>query len=234
VKKIALLSIASMTLAMTARADFEKGNQELAAGNYKAAIGQYEAEVKSGRWSANLFYNLGNAYFHADDIGRAILNYERALELEPHHPEAQTNLEIAREKSRGLEMTPGPVEKYLGKIGTSTLAITAVVCFWIGVILLIVRQRAAAIAAGIACLILSAVSVWAAWTLDSATRGAAIIVTEDAQARVATADTARSVLALPPGSEVVILQERGNWSYASLPNDQRGWIAAKAAEKVRL
>jgi hypothetical protein len=32
----------------------------------------------------------------------------------------------------------------------------------------------------------------------------------------------------------LILQERGDWNYAALPNDQRGWIAASAVEKVRL
>jgi hypothetical protein len=32
----------------------------------------------------------------------------------------------------------------------------------------------------------------------------------------------------------VILQERGDWSYAALPNGQRGWISTKAVEKVRL
>ncbi|PYK72362.1 MAG: aerotolerance regulator BatD, partial [Verrucomicrobia bacterium] len=61
-----------------------------------------------------------------------------------------------------------------------------------------------------------------------------VVVADNAEARVATADSAKSVLALPPGSEVVILQERGDWSYAALPNDQRGWISTKAVEKVRL
>ena len=65
-------------------------------------------------------------------------------------------------------------------------------------------------------------------------QGVAVVVADNAEARVATADSAKSVLALPPGSEVVILQERGDWSYAALPNDQRGWISTKAVEKVRL
>ncbi len=233
-KTIALSLIALTVLAVSARGDFEKANQEFAAGDYKAAVADYEAEVSSGRWSPNLFYNLGNAYFHAGDVGRTILNYERALQIEPRHPEAQTNLQIAREQSRGLEITRAPLEKYLGGVGTSTLAMAAAVCFWLAVILLIVRRRAATMAAGIAVFVLSAVCAWAAWTLESDTRGAAIVVADNAQARVATADTARSVLALPPGSEVVILQERGDWNYAALPNDQRGWIAARAAEKVRL
>ena len=62
----------------------------------------------------------------------------------------------------------------------------------------------------------------------------AIVTGKDVQARLATADTANSVLALPPGSEIKILSTRGDWVYAALPNDLRGWIPAKDAEQVRL
>ena len=45
---------------------------------------------------------------------------------------------------------------------------------------------------------------------------------------------ANSVLALPPGSEVKVLSTRGDWSYAGLPNNLRGWIPTSSAELVRL
>ena len=54
------------------------------------------------------------------------------------------------------------------------------------------------------------------------------------QARLATAESAGAVLLLPPGSEVKILSTRGDWCYAALPNDLRGWIPAQSAERVRL
>jgi hypothetical protein len=54
------------------------------------------------------------------------------------------------------------------------------------------------------------------------------------QARLATADTANAVLALPPGSEIKILSTRGDWLYAALPSNLRGWISVKDAERVRL
>ena len=57
---------------------FAKANTAFAAGQFKSAIQQYQAVVQSGEWSANLFYDLGNAYFRDSDFGRAILNYERA------------------------------------------------------------------------------------------------------------------------------------------------------------
>ena len=47
-------------------------------------------------------------------------------------------------------------------------------------------------------------------------------------------DHSVDVLALPPGSEIRILSTRGDWTYAALPNDLRGWIPAKHAEQVRL
>jgi len=64
-------------------------------------------------------------------------------------------------------------------------------------------------------------------------RALAIITGDNVQARLATADTANSVLALPPGSEIKVLSTRGDWIYAALPNNLRGWIPAKSTELVR-
>ena len=94
-------------------AEFAKANQDYAQNNFKEAISGFETVVRSGQWSANLFYNLGNAYFRAGDFGRAILNYERALALERHHPEATANLQIARDEARALEMQESWPERYL-------------------------------------------------------------------------------------------------------------------------
>jgi len=54
------------------------------------------------------------------------------------------------------------------------------------------------------------------------------------QARLATADNANSVLVLPAGSEIEILSMRGDWIYAALPNQLRGWVQTNTVELVRL
>src|SRR5207302_7472376 len=94
-------------------AEFGKATQEYSAGHFQEAINRYEAVVRSGEASANLFYDLGNAYFRVADFGRAILNYERSLALERHHPEAEANLRIARDQARALELAPPPLERML-------------------------------------------------------------------------------------------------------------------------
>jgi tetratricopeptide (TPR) repeat protein len=224
-----------------AQADFTKANQDFAQGHFKEAITGYEALVSAGQWNANLFYDLGNAYFRTRDFGRAILNYERALALDNHHPEATANLQIARDESRALELQPTRLERYLQFASINQYSIVAAVALWLGIFgivaLIFARRRSAAlISLSILCLLVCGAAVWAIYTLDNGSegRGLAIVTGNEVQARLATADTANSVLALPAGSEIKILSTRGDWMYAALPNNLRGWIQAKNAEQVRL
>ena len=235
----AFATIAS-TLAQR-EAQFTKANEDYAQGHFKEAISGYEMLVRAGQWNANLFYDLGNAYFRTRDFGRAILNYERALALDQHHPEATANLEIARDESRALELQPARLERYLQFGSINQYTVVAAVTFWLGIFgfvaLLFARRRSVAlISISIVCLLLCVTSVWAIQILDNGSNGRAlaIVTGNDVQARLATADTANSVLALPAGSEIKILSTRGDWIYASLPNDLRGWIQTKNAEQVRL
>ena len=231
-----LMMVVLRQVALADESHFAKGNKEFAANDFKAAVADYEAAISGREWSANLFYNLGNAYYRVHDFGRAILNYQRALQIDPHHPEAEANLQLVRDQTRGLEFAPDTTEKYLSRAGTSTFVVTGAVLFWLAMVLLVLRARGGYVAGAIACLLVAGGCAWAAWKLENGTsgNGAAIVIADDAEARVATADTARSMLVLPAGSEVVILQQRGDWDYAILPNNQRGWVPAKAVETVRL
>ncbi len=222
-------------------AEFAKANQDYAQNNFKEAISGYETLVRSGQWSANAFYNLGNAYFRAGDFGRAILNYERALALERHHPEAKANLQIARDEARALELQQSWLERYLQFASINQYVITATVAFWLVLFcvagLIFARRRLAAIIALlIFSLLVFGIAILAIYELDQGSKGRALAVVtgKDVQARIATADTANSVLALPPGSEIKILSTRGDWVYAALPNNLRGWIPEKSVEQVRL
>ncbi len=69
-----------------------------ARGQYQQAIKDYEAILKQGV-SPDLYYNLGNAYYRTEDITRAVLNYERALQLSPGDKDIRFNLQMARSKT---------------------------------------------------------------------------------------------------------------------------------------
>src|SRR5438876_1358837 len=208
--------------------EFERANQEFAQGHFKEAISSYKALIRDERWSTNVFYDLGNAYFRTGDFGRAILNYERALALEPHHPEATANLQIARDEAHALELQPSWPERNLRFATINQYSLTAAGPFWLGVSCLVLfifhgrRSRMAAVLL-LAMFSILAVAIFSIWQLDRGVKGRAlaIVTADNVQARIATADTANSVLALPPGSQVKILSTRGDWIYAALPSNLR-------------
>lgn len=75
-----------------------EGDSAYMRNDFALAIQIYENLLKKGE-AAEVYYNLGNSYYKTDDIAKAILNYERALLLEPGNSDIRANLEIARSKT---------------------------------------------------------------------------------------------------------------------------------------
>lgn len=237
-----LLLFASLrTASASAEEDIAAGNQAYRAENFTAAVAHYQSAIDSGARNAALFYNLGNASFRAGELGQAILSYERALVLKPQHPEARANLHLAQDKARALELGPMWWDQFTARVTPRQLLLFGTVTFWVAVFFLLAWWLAARgsvlrLLGGVLALGLSGASLAALYATETGRRGCdlAIVTGEKVEARVATADSASAVLALPAGSEIKILSTRGDWIYAALPNDLRGWLPAGSAERVRL
>lgn len=67
-------------------------------GNYQQAIADYKALLSKGV-SAEIYYNLGNAYYRTNDITQSVLAYERALRLSPGDRDIRFNLQFVRNKT---------------------------------------------------------------------------------------------------------------------------------------
>ncbi len=242
---ILLTALSLTTAALAAPADveatFAKANAAYAAGKFQPAIQAYESLVRSGQWNPTLFYDLGNAWYRAGDAGRAILNYERALALDPNQAEAKANLQLVRDKARALELAPSWLESRLRLLTREQYTWLAVLAFWAALAILcglyFAQRRAVVwIFALVLLVAISAGATFAVYQLEIGSAGAnlAIVTQKNIQARLATAESSGTVLVLPAGSEIKILSTRGDWSYAALPNNLQGWILAQSAELVRL
>jgi len=75
---------------------FYQGVTYFTAGSYKEALQTWTDIYNTGNRSANLEYNIGNAYFKLNNIPSAILFYERALLLKPADEDINYNLQVAR------------------------------------------------------------------------------------------------------------------------------------------
>ncbi len=95
-----VLVLALLSLSLSANA-ITKANadREYEKGNFQQAAKDYEEILKGGKVNADVYYNLGNAYYRQDNITRAVLNYERALRLSPGDEDIRFNLQMASSKT---------------------------------------------------------------------------------------------------------------------------------------
>lgn len=95
---IILLFWAFAAMAQSPKNLMSQGNMAYQKGDFEAAAKAYNAIIDAGYRNAEVFYNLGNAYYRQDEFGLAILNYERALNLKPGFRDAKENLDLANSK----------------------------------------------------------------------------------------------------------------------------------------
>ncbi len=98
VKETAVIALLLLIPLSASAVTKERADSAYAQEHYQQAIADYEALLKSGV-SADIYYNLGNAYYRTDNITKAILNYERALLLSPGDDDIRFNLQMARSKT---------------------------------------------------------------------------------------------------------------------------------------
>ena len=211
---------------------FAAGNAAYAAGDFPRAATAYEAQVRRGQYSANLFYNLADAYYRQGDRGRAILNYQRALILDPAHAEAAANLAFVR----GGNKAATPVQSSRVAEGLPWFTAAA---GWLAVAGLAAgacrrRWRVVGLGAAAVGLLGCIGGIVALRSFDESADNAAraVVVADSAPALYAPADNSKVVTRLTAGGEVRVLSDQGAWVYALLGDGTRAWLAADKIERV--
>ena len=94
------ITLLLLLFALTGRANDEviaQANQHYMNQEFEQAIELYGQVLASGKESAQVYYNLGNAYFKTGNMAQAMLNYERAKLLAPGNEDIDFNIRIARQ-----------------------------------------------------------------------------------------------------------------------------------------
>lgn len=101
--------------------------------DFVAAAHKYQALLAANGGSAQLFFNLGNAYYRQDSIARAILCYERARLLDPSDDDIRFNLEMARSKTVDRVM-PGSEMFFVSVFRNIVLSLSLSTWTWLAII----------------------------------------------------------------------------------------------------
>lgn len=92
------LSILSIFGATAATPLDQQADSAYAADDFARAAAMYQEVMKRNGSSPALYYNLGNCYYRLGKPGLAIVNYERALRLDPADASAKANLEFVNSR----------------------------------------------------------------------------------------------------------------------------------------
>jgi len=233
----AFLLCLGVLLSRALAGDFETANQLYDEGRFDEARRHYHALIERGEWSANLFYNLGNADYRANAPGRAVLNYERALALQQSHIEAPANLKWLREQTAARVFQRKWLDYMFPLLSINVFAWLAAAAAWLTILAAAARLLRFSgrrwLELAVISFLLAAYAATAVWSREQDADLAIVTAAAEVQARLAPADRAVLAGVLPPGSQVKVLSYHGDWVYCVLPGETRGWLPTPTIEKVR-
>lgn len=224
-----------------------EGDSAYIRNDFASAIHIYEALLKKGE-ASEVYYNLGNSYYKVDDIAKAILNYERALLLQPGNSDIRANLDVARSKTVDkMETTPDIffmswIKALIFSMSVDAWAICGIVCFLLLIVSLyffvfskhIIWKKAGFIAGCICLMVVVFANVFAKKQKDDLlNRDEAIIMSASVTVRSTPNESGTSLFVLHEGSKVSIKDDSmKEWKEISLEDGKVGWVPSSAIEII--
>ena len=216
-------------------------------GEYQKAIDGYEALLKKGV-SADLYYNLGNAYYRTENITRAVLNYERALLLSPSNPDIRFNLQMARSKTIDKivpEQEMFFITWYHSLINLASVdgwAMIALFCLGLAIILALVYlfsnqiwlRKVGFFGAFLMIIIFVCSNIFAYQQKSQLVNRTGAIITESAVTVKSTpAKNGIELFILHEGTKVTIIDNSmKDWKEIRLADGKEGWIETRQMETI--
>ena len=216
-------------------------------GNYQQAIRDYEEILKNGE-SAEIYFNLGNAYYRTDNITKAVLNYERARLLSPGDDDINFNLQFARSKTID-KITPQSemffVTWYKSLVNFTSVdnwAKTGILCIVMALLLVLLylfgpqlMLRKVGFFGGLAFFVIFLLSNLFAFQQKQAldNRTGAIIMTPSVNIKKTPAKNSADQFVLHEGTRVDIIDKgMTDWRCIRVGDGREGWIETKAIEEI--
>jgi tetratricopeptide (TPR) repeat protein len=226
---------------------FTKGNHAYQSGDQAEAVKQYELALQNGLHAAELYENLGNAYFKQNQFGKSILNYEKGLLLSPNSKTIRDNLDFVKNKIS--LSTPEEHDFFMLKTWIQIrscctpnvwAAILLLLSFLTATTLLLLfskrytfqsaklKQWLYVVLPALVFAFLMAKNS-ADYTNNSQK---AIVIAKNATLYTNPDPKTEVVETLSEGSKLIILDQIGDWTKAQLLTGEEGWLDSKSLDRI--
>ncbi|MDA3880249.1 MAG: tetratricopeptide repeat protein [Prolixibacteraceae bacterium] len=248
--KLFLLIISLLTALVVAASpadSLQAANEKYAANEFEKAVAMYENLLESGYESAELYFNLGNAYFKTNNLPKAILNYERANIRNPNNDDFQFNLELANQfVIDKIEPLPRPFlvkwgENLVNMFTSNQWAFVSISTFILMLALTLVYMlsrrigfRKLAFGLSVVFLLISIVSfVFSYQQKTKITQyNHAIIFNPTITVKASPDEGGTDLFVIHEGLKVKIEQELNNWVEIKLEDGNSGWVRTEVLEEI--
>ncbi len=224
--------------------------------DYIEAIRLYNMAIEKDGSSAAIYYNLGNAYYRADSLAKAIICYERALRLNPTDKDIRANLDFVNSKIIDAKSTDGIsniiVEKSMQMFSPNGWAIVSIALFVVVLLLTAgyifsrnVHLRKVFFFVALVLLVVNVVSIIITINASAVAGGnnEAIVTAPSTQLSTSPStplDESQKAMLLHEGSKVRVIRELATpndprvkkWIEVEAAGDNRAWIDADAIEMI--
>jgi tetratricopeptide (TPR) repeat protein len=227
----------------SATALFQKGNESYDTGNFDQAIEEYQKIVDLGIKNSKVFYNLGNAYFRKNQLGKAILNYRRALALEPRDDDSMTNLAFVKlftlDKIEEQRVNPlsNLLHWFVNLFSLDELTLFVFLSYFLSIIfgiLILFRRKRRALLSGLTVLLVVFIIFSSLFAIklyfNSIKNG--VLIAPQMEVRSGPGKDYTLQFTGHEGLEFQINEEAEGWYRISLPNGVKGWIPKEAVETI--
>lgn len=235
---------AGLVIAQEGRSEkFNKGVEYYTASDYQKALDEWLEIYNTGYRSAELNYNIGNAYFKLNNVPGAILYFERARLLKPGDSNINYNLQIA--KTLVVDKFEEIPELFFVKwydflalmLQTNTWAVISIVTFVLFLLLLSVyiysrgyRTKVISFWTAMLFLLVSVSSL--AFTVRNRNlvynSREAVIFAPSVNGKSSPDSSGTDLFVLHEGSKVKIEDNVGEWYEIKLSDGNKGWVPSNS------
>jgi len=243
---IQIFFVISVSLADQAMDMFLEANLLYQDGQFEAAIELYE-NIRTGNYeSGELYYNLANAYYKAGNIGKARLNYERALLWLEGDESVIQNLELL--KLRLVDQIEQPPKLFinvwwdalLNMFNTNTLGVVVLALFWIvliaAAIFLYYRKRGwlkwKSVFVTSFVIWLFILTIWINKIYLFETEKYGVILASTITVYAEPAEDTTELFVLHEGTRVKIERSSSGWLEIRLSDGKTGWLVSDILEVI--
>lgn len=214
---------------------FSMANLSFANGQYDEAIEGYTGIVNKGVRNPDVYYNLGNAYVKTGDAGRAILNYERSLELAPGNDDVAYNLSLVRKQISTDETSDSG--NFLSGIITLNKSADMMSFFYAMAFLALslralsskdeFKKKLVKLSRAFALITIFFTGIGAIQIYNQESTNFAIVISEKAPVFEVPMGKGEAIASINTGAKVTVLDEDNNWLKISTTNGLVGWVQSE-------